>query len=528
MKAKKIVALTMSVALTLGAAALFTACDDKDKDKDKDPVGGTYTEDTNVYHCAGQSAGPDANLYNQGWDQTAAGATDKVKFVKDASVTDKNVFTLEMKMYAGDQFKIVHGESWTEEITSYYFTNAEADSTYNYVAKTDGEIIFRDFSSSSSDITLTEGNDGIYKFTLVTDPSASNMKEKYKLSYELVQSIDKLKVPYKMGIMGDINNFNSLNPVAMNNSNGVWSLIVEITEDNLMFDAEGNDADEGEATHSALYVLNYGDGTGEENEKMTFVDEERDTADVTVAGKTYEVNLLPEGKWAITFDQATKTVTINELAYELYFIGGWYADPDAEQNWGWEAYEGYKDYPLTSNADGTIWTGTLDLTAQKGVTEVKLFNSLGTGNKYLPASKPDNYKLEPGKYVFQYNTETDTATFQKYEYYLIGTLVDEGGNDVNFKIKDGVNPVLTATAVAGVYEVEFEVVDAKTLSATYSWLKDNVCALKVGYGTEISGIADSDYYGVGNENVMITQTGTYVIKLDLNAEVKVTATLKTA
>ena len=74
---------------------------------------------------------------------------------------------------------------------------------------------------------------------------------------------------------------------------------------------------------------------------------------------------------------------------------------------------------------------------------------MGTGNKYLPASKPDNYKLEPGKYVFQYNTETDTATFQKYEYYLIGTLVDEEGNDVNFKIKNGVNPVLTAPDVAG-------------------------------------------------------------------------------
>lgn len=89
MKSKKIVALVMSAAMVVGAASMFAACK-----PEKDGPGGTTGEfqvDNEVYHCAGSSKGPEGSLYEQGWNEKAEGATEKVTFVKDTAVTNENV-----------------------------------------------------------------------------------------------------------------------------------------------------------------------------------------------------------------------------------------------------------------------------------------------------------------------------------------------------------------------------------------------------------------------------------------------------
>ncbi|MDE6869014.1 MAG: hypothetical protein K2J83_07745 [Clostridia bacterium] len=547
MKTKRIIALTLSAAMAIGTASMLTACKPTDDGSD-------FVADNSIYHCAGQSNGPEGSLYEQGWNEKSAGATEKVTFVKDETQTNKNVFTLEMKLYAGDQFKIVHDESWAGELTTYYFVNAEEDSTYNYVAKTDGEVIFRDYSSSSSNITLTEGHDGIYKFTLETNPSATDAKEMYKISYELVEAIPRLQIPYDMKVLGDFNIFGRLPSGVMTNNNGVWSTIITITEEDFVdsyrdengnvievtanaLDGEqevepGDNTGDGETTepgdgettepedpeepaevvkYTALYIANLGDGE-EEGDEMAYVDENCKTATITVGGESVLVNLLTEGKWAITFNQETKTVTITEMAYELYFIGSWYAE-EGTDNYGWGYQEGYKAYPLTPNTDGTIWTGTLTLNSD---AQVQIYNEKGAtdSDKYIPGN---NYNLTAGKYFFKYNTETGAVEYEKYNYYLVGTFVDDGGTSHNFEIVKDLTPIFEATENPNVFKVTYKVEDVTGISPYDSWLADSdggnsVFAIQVVYGTSLNGVQT---WNVAGGNQYFHETGTFEITLDI-------------
>ena len=68
----------------------------------------------------------------------------------------------------------------------------------------------------------------------------------------------------------------------------------------------------------------------------------------------------------------------------------------------------------------------------------------------------------------------------------------------------------------GEYSVELEIADVSDeFDAAGTWLKPNVAALKVAWGTQIGGIANSDWFGAetGNGNVMIPAAGTYTITL---------------
>lgn len=76
---------------------------------------------------------------------------------------------------------------------------------------------------------------------------------------------------------------------------------------------------------------------------------------------------------------------------------------------------------------------------------------------------------------------------------------------------------LTATETKGVYTYEIVIdKDAKTVKDEYGWIKENVCALKCAYGTELGGIANPDWYNPeGGDNYMVAELGTYVVTLTL-------------
>ena len=56
---------------------------------------------------------------------------------------------------------------------------------------------------------------------------------------------------------------------------------------------------------------------------------------------------------------------------------------------------------------------------------------------------------------------------------------------------------------------------AEDFDAAGTWLKPNVAAIKVVWGTQLLGIGDNDWFGAetGNGNVMISAAGTYTITL---------------
>ena len=111
MKAKKWIALIMSAAMVMGTAALFTACDpDKGENGPGTSQGGNeggneqggednFVADDNNYYAVGSGKG---TLKANGWNPK----NDNIPLIKDTTVTDENVYTIRLEMYAGDAFKI--------------------------------------------------------------------------------------------------------------------------------------------------------------------------------------------------------------------------------------------------------------------------------------------------------------------------------------------------------------------------------------------------------------------------------------
>ena len=519
MKAKKCASLILAAAMTVGGASLLAACG-KGGNKDK------FTVDETVYYAVGQSNGEDGSLYQQGGSATGwppAVADDDLKFVRDTTITDENVFTLSLKMYEGDAFKILHdfeGDWDTVQINMCNFGDQMEGEDDNRVVKYNNEICFVTSGSGNvgSNIICAEGADGNYTFTLKTFPGT---EKEPVLSVVKNSSIPRLT---KMYVNGDINDFGyaqNKSDFNMTNTNGVWSLIVDVKAENLTRDAEGKLVEEG-AAYTAVQVKNLG---GEPNEQKIFTatpadgDKFKEATDET-EGK---INLLPEGKWSILYNQAEKKVTISEMAYEMYFIGDFNTWKQADE-----------DYALTVNATGTVWSGTIEITEEilgtKDKIGMKLFNAKGKtdADKYVPGGL-DNIELGLGEYFFTYDVNTNEVKYEKCEYWVVGTFVDEENNKADFAIKNGVTLKLTAGETAGVYTGTLTVKDVTGVDG-YAWLSSNkdaeekpaIFAIQVVYGTELAG-KDAQKW-VGGGNTYIGTAGTYTVTFTLGEKNVTTVT----
>lgn len=231
-----------------------------------------YTEDTNEYYFIGTGAG---DMGKAAWDHAKAEA--ELKMTKE-NVENANVYTITIKMYAGDRFQICYGGTYDGQVGIGYVQGAEycdgvneydgatytaADKKVAQVKNADGEVVFVGSDQYNKgfevwNIILAPGMDGVYKFTFKTNPNA---KDTNLLTYELVEKIEPLATTHDMHFIGTMNEWSesfeegelALSP---SEDKSFWSGIIEITEEmyaDWTADEEGN-------LYAALKIFNTIDG----------------------------------------------------------------------------------------------------------------------------------------------------------------------------------------------------------------------------------------------------------------------------
>ena len=195
----------------------------------------------------------------------------------------------------------------------------------------------------------------------------------------------------------------------------------------------------------------------------------------------------------------------------------------------WNAADENATYHLAESQDKATWSGFLTVTADDlaadGNIMFKVVNQVA-GTWHPDGMGNDITITEAGTYAVKYTVETNAVEIEKCEYYIVGTLLDAQGNEVNYSVKKGVSPVLVANA-DGSYSINFEAYDV-TASNGYSWMADQgktdpngvpaIISIKVVLGAEL-GIKDW-YAAEGGDNWYLA-AGTYAVVL-ANGAVTVT------
>lgn len=496
MKIKKLAALALSCAMVVAGGAMFAACGDE-KDPDNGNTG--FVEDTRTWFAVGKDS--KGTLKDQGWDQNNS----KYAFVKDTTVTNENVFTLSLDIYAGNvstglAFKFLYKETpdeknvpWTRQVGMQHLAGKEGTDA-DTVLKMDGETVFWTEADNGSynNIALAKGQEGRYKFTLKTE---SNTDMNPVISVEKESSI---AVNYDMYVIGDINNFGvtklEMTENIVEGSATTWVCKLKVTANDLYRDAEGaiasNDDGEANGQYAAVCILNERDG------KM-FVPEAGEGVILKkvknfAGNKEYDCVLLEEGTYTVTFTEAKTdtevggSVTVAENAFEMYLIGSFN---------GWK--EADADYPMTEQADGS-WTATLTVT--EDVT-IKTFNAKGLTDRDKYSTGPD-VPLTAGTWAIKYDPETNTFKAEKLGYHMVGRygdMTDTTGWQMG---------LAAGTAVAledkgeGVYSADVELTTAD--------------AFKVVLGTVICG--PIEWYDLGNGDITVAENGTYTITVTVSGD----------
>ena len=233
-----------------------------------------YVEDTAAWYFIGAGAG-DMSASNWGH------STEGLFMVKDDTITDANVYTITILMYAGDKFQITHSDSWDYQqgighmvgfeyaagVNPYAPASGEmtaADKKYGEVRDAEGTLIFYggdeyDKSAEVWNVWLAEGQDGVYKFTFTTYPQNPAYNT---IEWELVEKKDPLTSTHEMAFIGTMNGWSTdatvLADWMLNKSDdgSYWTGIINITEDmyaDWATDADGN-------MYAALKIYNIVNG----------------------------------------------------------------------------------------------------------------------------------------------------------------------------------------------------------------------------------------------------------------------------
>ena len=420
MKAKKIVALIMSAAMVMGTAAMFAACNNDEEDKNP---GGTVTpnpdpdpnpnpnpnptpdpepefiNDTNTYYVVGQGVG---SLETATWDNTDT----HIAFAKDTTVTNANVFKLELTMYEGDAFKILHEAVWE---TAVHYKNFAGDNYSTYFS-----------TNNDNNIICKPGQDAVYEFTITSDLSKTVYEERWVLT---VEQKEKVQVAYDMHVMGD------LNVDMVKKGNGVWAADIEVKDRHLNHAADGSAATtETETKYAAVYIHNNGVGSTD-GEALDFYVSEGSVTITLKDESTVKANLLGLGKYTITFNEETGAVVIKQVTDEWHIVQGTTTNPTA----------------LTYDGTKGTWSGSITLEAE---TVIKLKN---TGDE--SAAEVEVGTLSAGYWVIEYNAETNTVKKGLTTFYLVGSYTTPAWGD---GLTAGQSLQLTETATPGVYSVEVD------------------------------------------------------------------------
>lgn len=517
MKAKKLLALLLTGAMAAALGTFAIACN-KGNNPDAGGTGGgggegggggttaDYTLDETEYYLAGNGAG---DLKQNNWSET----NPCLPLVRDESA-DHNVFTITIDMYARDEFKIVHDNSYTGEIgfsavTPYEvleggYSNGDANAKGPVSKNADGEVVFYEGGGFGGNITLELGHDGTYKFSLHTYPDG---EADTKITWE---KLEDLKPQSDMYLVGSFNDFGFDEKVLATNhmtaSGEIWRGTIEITAADCKYDATGAAGTE----YAMLGVRN--EVPDDNNIKQVYID--KSDAYTTGINENDEYNLVPAGVYTVTYNSADNSVTIKAGAHDIYFIGS--------MN-GWSETMG-DEWKLTENLTTGMWTGYIEITEDDYVeggnhAELKLFNKLGS--RYYPDGMGNNIELTAGDWGFSYNPETDEVKYEKSTYFVVGSFTNAQGeaddDNYNFKLNADSSIKLNATSTENVYTADYNFPD---VSAKYSWVAPGVFALKVVYGTTVAGVMpNTTWYGggeKGEDNVLIPSAGEYTVTF--NAE----------
>lgn len=504
MKAKKFIALAMSVAMAVGTASMLAACNSSDEGDKNDNQNNSYSEDTRIWYAVGRNT--KGTLKEQGWnkdDSTHA-------FVRDTTVTDENVFTISLDIYsdpAGYGFKFLFKNSedeadvpWTRQVGIHHFADVEGEDKDAVLKNEAGETVFTTKDGTdANNLYLAKGHDGTYEFTIKTKNDTDTNPV---ITWKKTAAIE---VPYDMYLRGDRNNFSEQNMVEMTETLGTgtvhttWSADLEVTDNDLWRKADGTEV---EASENDPLLP---DGTGEYTaiqlfnaiDKKTYVvaDESFATATVKFGKNDYSVMLLPKGDYTITFDAVDKSVTVVQFAHKIFFSGDFNDNkPTADD---------------MLNKGAGVWTGYLTVDADASdpdkVTSVSLYDS-------VTKQSTEAVELKAGVYAFKYTESSGTAEYEEAAYWLVGTFVDPRTDaNVNFAISEGITPRFEATETEGEYKATFKAEDVTTRSG-YDWIKgsaaDGIFAIQVVYGTNLLGVKDWNSSG---ENQYLTEAGVWEI-----------------
>lgn len=366
-----------------------------------------YTADTNEYYLVGTGAG---DMKASNWDQTTA--KEGLTFVKDTSVTDKNVFNVTITLYAGDQFQICHGGAWDGQMgigavegATKNENAAETDANYYEAKNADGDVVFCGSKGFGDDpvgwnAVLADGQDGRYKITLTTYPGQESNNV---ITWELVEKLEPMAETHKMYLVGTYN-------------------------------AEDASTWQDPATDK-LYLDKLEDGTFRtfitvtEANYPTWDNEKKDSAFIKVkneiSGKDYGVDggaeniPLTAGTWCITYNPEGDVV---KFAKCEYYLVGTFLDGEAAVNFS--VKDGVTP-KLTTADDGATYTATLtatDVTGNSnyswiadqnkpGVFAIKVVFGCELGIKdWYAQADGDNFYLAAGEHTVTFTVDGSTVT----------------------------------------------------------------------------------------------------------------------
>ena len=382
----------------------------------------TYVEDTAAWYFIGTGSG---DMKASNWGHSTEG----LFITKDETITDANVYTITISMYANDKFQITHSDSWDYQqgighmIGFEYAAGvnpyapdagevAASDRKYGEVRDAEGNLIFfggdeYDKGAEVWNVWLAEGQDGKYKFTYTTYPSNPTYNT---IEWELVEKLAAQEETHKMYIAGTMNEWAGKDVVdahkmSKSEDGSTWTIIYEVTEADYA-DWTVEQGPFGEAC-AALKVKNEVNGS--------------DYGENGGMGNIF----LKAGTYAIKY-----SATDNSVAYEAldWYVVGTFLDGETAVNYAVKA----DVTPKMTVADGVAsCTVTLEdvsgnsnyswITAQgktdkdgnaaQAAIKVVFGSSIAIKNWY--GDGEDNYYLTAGTYTISIEIATGAITIVK-------------------------------------------------------------------------------------------------------------------
>ena len=203
-------------------------------------VDADFVADESSYYLIGDGRG---DLSTSNWDHNASMSNDALN-LQNQNVPGANVFSTTVTLYAGDRFQICHDGTWDGQVGIGHMEGAQLNEAGDHAYVTDalGLTVFEapkneyhaDFAAW--DITLAEGQDGVYKITYTTyaDPS------KNVITWELVEKLDASSAPVASAELYFVGTFNDWNTgilgegsewMLFDNGDGTWEGVIIITTD---------------------------------------------------------------------------------------------------------------------------------------------------------------------------------------------------------------------------------------------------------------------------------------------------------